>query len=413
MEGINIIGVQFRRAGKLYDFSSGDNDLRIGDQVIVDTDRGPSLAQVARIRFEEASARGDRVLKPILRRATKKELDKKSRLSEDEVTRLTKNQVDQLELKMKVLKSEVQFGGSKVVVYFTAPGRIDFRNLVKELAAQLKTRVELKQVGARDETKLLGGLGICGREYCCSTFLREFVPVSIRMAKNQNLALNPSKVSGGCGRLLCCLTYEDDVYTELRQKIPPRGTKVKIIDRGDIGIVIRSDVLNQLVLVESENGQQNLIAIKDIEVVSKSAQLDEDTDLGREEWGDDIDLALLTRVDNNQVDQGGRSSPRDSKQSQNRDGSQQRDASQSRNRPQAKRAQGDRVPSPGKPQGERPQSSPREPGEANKPQRSARGERSGRGRSRDGEGQGQRSNNSPRGRDGQKENQRNREPKKP
>ena len=120
---------------------------------------------------------------------------------------------------MRIINIEVQFGGNKVIVYFSAPGRVDFRELVKELASGLKTRVELKQVGARDEAKLTGGLGICGREFCCSSWLREFVPVSIKMAKNQNLALNPNKVSGGCGRLLCCLTYEDETYSELRQKL--------------------------------------------------------------------------------------------------------------------------------------------------------------------------------------------------
>jgi cell fate regulator YaaT (PSP1 superfamily) len=332
MEGINVIGVQFRRAGKLYDFSSGDADLRIGDHVVVDTDRGPSLAKVARIKFEDSEQPGERTLKPILRRASKKELDKKPRFGEDEVTKQTKEQVEKLELKMKVLKSEVQFGGNKVVVYFTAPGRIDFRTLVKELAASLKTRVELKQVGARDETKLLGGIGICGREYCCSTFLREFVPVSIRMAKNQNLALNPSKVSGGCGRLLCCLTYEDDVYTELRQKLPPRGTKVKLLDRGDTGIVIRSDILNQLILVDTENGQQVLVPVKEVEVISKARQVEEEAESGREEWGDDIDLALLTGADRSQVDEEEKGPQRGSQKAEGSGERQPREGSQQRNR---------------------------------------------------------------------------------
>ncbi|MEZ4743522.1 MAG: regulatory iron-sulfur-containing complex subunit RicT [Bdellovibrionota bacterium] len=297
-EGLNIVAVQFRKAGKLYDFDSGDTRLKVGDFVIVDTDRGHSLAKVAKLRYGLPRS-DDRALKSIVRKASEHELNKKSRISESEVTKFTKDAAERLKLKMRVLKSEVQFGGNKVIVYFTAPGRVDFRELVKELASGLKTRVELTQVGARDETKLLGGIGICGREFCCSTFLREFLPVSIKMAKNQNLALNPSKVSGGCGRLLCCLTYEDEVYTELRQKLPPRGARLRLLEKGVEGIVVRCDILNQLVLVKTDQGTM-LLPLKEVEVIDGKASGrqadaydDEESQLEAEEWAEGIDLKFL------------------------------------------------------------------------------------------------------------------------
>ena len=287
-KGFNIAGVQFRRAGKIYDFSCGEVALQVGDHVVVDTERGLSVARVAMIRFEV----GDHDLKPIVRKSSKSELEKPSKITLEEVISFTRSKIIQFELNMKILTADIQFGGNKLTIYFSSPGRVDFRELVKTLATGLKARVELKQVGSRDETKLIGGLGICGREYCCSSFLREFVPVSIRMAKNQNLALNPSKVSGGCGRLLCCLTYEDQVYTDLRKILPPRGTKVKLLSYGGTGDVIKSDILNQIVLVETEEGQQVSVAVADIEIVDK-AQMKAETS---EEWGEDLDLDALSSI---------------------------------------------------------------------------------------------------------------------
>src|SRR5690606_13328729 len=212
---------------------------------------------------------------------------------------VARSRVDKLQLKMSVLQSDVQFGGNKVIVYFSAPGRVDFRDLVKELAAGLKARVELKQVGARDEAKLVGGIGICGREFCCSSFLRDFVPVSIKMAKNQNLALNPSKVSGGCGRLLCCLTYENDLYTELRRKIPSRGTRLRVVgdqDFGVVGDVIKGDILNQEVVLETDDCRQVAVKLADTELVDKSAAPSiASTDA--DDWASDIDLEALASLE--------------------------------------------------------------------------------------------------------------------
>ncbi len=288
MIGVNVVGVQFRKAGKIYDFAADQHDLRIGDEVVVDTERGPSLAKVVKVKYAQPDQYQASDLKPIMRIASEKDLRPSGKITPIYAEDYTRSRVREYGLDMKVLKAEVQFGGNKIIVYFSAPGRIDFRDLVKSLATGLKARVELKQVGARDETKIIGGLGVCGREYCCSSFLREFVPVSIKMAKNQNLALNPTKVSGGCGRLLCCLTYENDLYTELRSLLPPRGTRVRLQD-GSTGQTIRSDLLNQTVEVELGAGNTVVVPVSRIEIVEKTQSREDELP----EWGEDIDLNQL------------------------------------------------------------------------------------------------------------------------
>lgn len=292
MEGTNIVGVQFRRAGRIYDFGANGHDLKVGDDVVVDTDRGPSLARVAVVRYEPIH----KDVKAIIRVATKRDLDETRKLTPEHATSYARSRVEMLQLKMSVLQSDVQFGGNKVIVYFSAPGRVDFRDLVKELANGLKARVELKQVGARDEAKLVGGIGICGREFCCSSFLRDFVPVSIKMAKNQNLALNPSKVSGGCGRLLCCLTYENDLYTELRKKLPPKGTRVRSLEDGLEGTVIKGDVLNQVILINAGEDRYLYVPLKNLEILQPGAapkEAPEEDTSEAEQWGEGIDLDVL------------------------------------------------------------------------------------------------------------------------
>lgn len=291
MPGINIVGVQFRRAGRIYDFNCKDLMLSEGDSVVVETERGASVAEVMRISYVDQDEKRWQSLKPVLRLATDKDLDS-GKLSEEHVVSFTAERVRELDLDMSVIGAEIQLSGNKVIIFFTAPGRVDFRELVKGLASGLKSRIELKQVGARDETKLVGGIGICGREYCCSSFLREFVPVSIKMAKNQNLALNPAKVSGGCGRLLCCLTYEDKVYKELRKKLPGRKAKVRL-EEGDEGIVIKSDVLSQKILVELTTGEQVTRALSKVEVLgSKSHDTSSDESM-EDDWGADLDVKEL------------------------------------------------------------------------------------------------------------------------
>jgi cell fate regulator YaaT (PSP1 superfamily) len=298
MDGINIVGVQFRRAGRIYDFMAGGLNIKVGDDVVVDTERGPSLAKVAQVSYHDPQYLKEKDLKPIIRVASRRDVEETHKLTPEYATDWTRERVEKLGLKMAILQSEVQFGGNKVIIYFSAPGRVDFRELVKELASGLKARVELKQVGARDEAKLVGGIGICGREYCCSSFLRDFVPVSIKMAKNQNLALNPSKVSGGCGRLLCCLTYENDLYTELRRNLPPRGTRVKVLEQGIFGDVLKGDVLNQVILIETDGGKLETVALEDVEIVQRGSSQDDDTEGSEAEvWGEDIDFAALAELE--------------------------------------------------------------------------------------------------------------------
>ena len=269
MNTVNVVGVQFRRAGKIYHFTAGEFDVRVGDEVIVDTDRGPSLAEVAVLKLLDRSEVGEQELKPIIRKASQKDLEPAGKLTPDHVEKFARDALKRHELNIRILKAEILLGGNKVIVYFSAPGRVDFRELVKDLATGLYARVELKQVGARDEAKLVGGIGICGREFCCSSFLREFVPVSIKMAKNQNLALNPTKVSGGCGRLLCCLTYENDTYSELRRMMPGKGAKVRVLDDGMVATVVKSDIINQMVMVISDAGNMQTLPVSQLEVLDR------------------------------------------------------------------------------------------------------------------------------------------------
>jgi cell fate regulator YaaT (PSP1 superfamily) len=322
MSYVNVVGVQFRRAGKVYDFDAADYSLRIGDSVVVETERGPSLAEVARVKYVPAESVKDGSLKRIMRVASAKDIGNQTRMTPEEAVSISGSRVRSLGLDMRILQAEVQFSGNKIILYFNSPGRVDFRDLVKDLAGALRARVELKQVGSRDEAKLIGGLGICGREFCCSSFLREFVPVSIKMAKNQNLALNPTKISGGCGRLLCCLTYEDETYTALRKLLPPRGTRIKTSDER-YGDVLKADFLNQLLLVEFEDGTQSNVKIKDAEIVERKAGVVED------EWADDIDLDALSGLQDQ--DMAGSSREKATKERDERGGqprsSQERDTS--------------------------------------------------------------------------------------
>lgn len=295
MAGLNIVEVQFRRAGRLYDFLANGLNLHVGDQVLVDSDRGASLGTVARVKFMPHWPHKDRQLKAILRVATPKELEKRPKVTEEEAVSLARKKASDFGLAMRILKAEHQFGSSRLVIYFSAPGRVDFRDLVKELAGALRSRVELKQVGARDEAKLIGGTGICGREFCCSSWLREFMPVSIKMAKNQNLALNPTKVSGGCGRLLCCLTYENDQYTAMRKEMPGKGTKIRF-PNGKRGVLLKTDLLNQSALIEDEDGAVVSVKLNEVEIIESSQGAAASTPNSQqvdETWGDDLDLSAL------------------------------------------------------------------------------------------------------------------------
>ena len=251
-----IIGVRFREAGKVYYFDPLDLEIKAGDHVIVETARGKEYGYVVRGRSEVDDEKVVPPLKPVLRKATPEDdrMAEKSRGKEKSALAICAEKVAKHELEMKLIDCEYTFDGSKILFYFTADGRVDFRELVKDLAAVFRTRIELRQIGVRDETKIRGGIGICGRELCCHTYLADFAPVSVKMAKEQNLSLNPSKISGNCGRLMCCLKNEEDAYEYLNSRLPGLGDLVRTPD-GLIGEVSGTNVLKQRVkVIVSVNG---------------------------------------------------------------------------------------------------------------------------------------------------------------
>lgn len=247
---INVIGVRFRPAGKVYFFDPAGMDIKTGDHVIVETARGIEFGHVvlgSRVVDEEKVVQP---LKPVIRMATAadEETERRNKEKEKDAFGICLEKIKKHNLQMKLIDAEYTFDNNKVLFYFTADGRIDFRELVKDLAAVFKTRIELRQIGVRDETKIMGGIGICGRPLCCHTYLSEFIPVSIKMAKEQNLSLNPTKISGVCGRLMCCLKNEEETYEELNSKLPNIGDYVTT-DDGLKGEVHSVSVLRQLVKV--------------------------------------------------------------------------------------------------------------------------------------------------------------------
>lgn len=247
---VNVIGVRFRKAGKIYYFDPAEYDIEVGQHVIVETARG---IEYGFVMIGKRAVEDDKVvspLKPVIRVATPEddEIELKNKEKEKEAFKICLEKIAKHELEMKLIDVEYTFDNNKVLFYFTADGRIDFRELVKDLASVFKTRIELRQIGVRDETKLLGGIGICGRGLCCHTYLSEFVPVSIKMAKEQNLSLNPTKISGVCGRLMCCLKNEEETYEYLNSKLPNVGDYVTT-DDGFKGEVSSVNVLRQIVKV--------------------------------------------------------------------------------------------------------------------------------------------------------------------
>lgn len=247
---VRVIGVRFRTAGKIYYFDPGKLDIRKNDHVIVETARGIEYGTVVCDPREEEDDKIVQPLKAVLRVATQKddEQEAANKQKEKEAFKICLEKIRKHNLQMKLIDAEYTFDNNKVLFYFTADGRIDFRELVKDLASVFKTRIELRQIGVRDETKILGGIGICGRPLCCHTYLSEFAPVSIKMAKEQNLSLNPTKISGVCGRLMCCLKNEEDIYEELNRRLPNVGDFVTTED-GLKGEVHSVNVLRQLVKV--------------------------------------------------------------------------------------------------------------------------------------------------------------------
>ncbi len=245
-----IIGVRFKNAGKTYYFSPGPHQLSIGDRVVVETARGVECGNVVIPNRMMPEERIVMPLKEIMRPADEKDLRQiaENSAKEKEAFRVCQQKIAAHHLDMHLVDVEYAFGGGKILFYFTADGRIDFRDLVKDLAGIFRTRIELRQIGVRDESKMLGGLGICGRPFCCATFLGDFQPVSIKMAKEQNLSLNPTKISGTCGRLMCCLKYEQEAYEDLIRTTPRVGSPVQTPEGN--GVVLEVSLLTGLLKIE-------------------------------------------------------------------------------------------------------------------------------------------------------------------
>ena len=252
-----VIGVRFRNAGKIYFFSPGKLDIPKGKHVIVETARGVEYGYVVVGTKEVEDKKIIQPLKPVIRIATQEDDTREAanRFKEKEAFKICQEKIKKHGLEMKLIQAEYTFDNNKVLFYFTADGRIDFRELVKDLASVFRTRIELRQIGVRDETKMLGGIGICGRELCCKSYLTDFVPVSIKMAKEQNLSLNPTKISGVCGRLMCCLKNEQETYEYLNSRLPSVGDSVTT-PTGMHGEVSGVNVLRQLVKVVVDNGEE-------------------------------------------------------------------------------------------------------------------------------------------------------------
>lgn len=275
---IKVIGVRFRKAGRIYSFDPADLDIKKGNHVIVETARGVEYGYVVFGVKEEKEENVVMPLKPIIRVATPEDDQKAQQNIEKgkKAFKICKEKIAKHGLEMKLIDSEYTFDNNKVLFYFTADGRIDFRELVKDLASVFKTRIELRQVGVRDDAKMLGGIGMCGRPLCCNTYLSEFIPVSIKMAKEQNLSLNPTKISGICGRLMCCLKNEQEAYEHLNSNLPNVGETVKTFD-GFKGEVTSVNVLRQKVKIVIEQNDEREIreyAVNELKFKPKKKKFD-------------------------------------------------------------------------------------------------------------------------------------------
>jgi cell fate regulator YaaT (PSP1 superfamily) len=259
------VGIRFKSGGKIYDFDSGAFVLQLGDPVIVETEMGLGFGTVARVpAAEEEETPPPKPLKKVFRKAVANDftqLQKNEELERQAHAHCVKC-INELGLRMHLFSVESTFDASRLTFFFTADGRIDFRQLVKMLVKEFKVRIEMRQVGIRNQAKMCGGLGRCGREFCCSSFIEKFEPVSIRMAKDQGLSLNPTKISGQCGRLMCCLTFENEVYQELKVKFPAIGKMIKTADQA--GKVQRINLLRQRLVILTEEGQEIEVGLDDL-----------------------------------------------------------------------------------------------------------------------------------------------------
>ncbi len=271
---VNVIGVRFRSAGKVYFFDPAGYVIKQGDNVIVETARGIEYGHVVLGPRDVEDEKIIQPLKPVIRQATDEDnaVEKRNKEKEKEAFHICLEKIQKHGLEMKLIDCEYTFDNNKVLFYFTADGRIDFRELVKDLASVFKTRIELRQIGVRDETKIVGGIGICGRPLCCHTHLSEFAPVSIKMAKEQNLSLNPTKISGVCGRLMCCLKNEEEAYEELNSKLPNVGDYVTTKDnlKGEVqSVSVLKQLVKVIVTLESDEKEVREYKVEDLRFKQK------------------------------------------------------------------------------------------------------------------------------------------------
>ena len=281
-----VIGVRFRTAGKVYFFDPLQFEIKRGDHVIVETARGIEFGTVVAGVHEVEDDKVIQPLKPVMRLAGERDIEQEAanKEKEKEAFKICKEKILKHGLEMKLIDAEYTFDNNKVLFYFTADGRIDFRELVKDLASVFKTRIELRQIGVRDETKIRGGIGICGRPLCCHSYLSDFVPVSIKMAKEQNLSLNPTKISGVCGRLMCCLTNEEETYEELNRQLPGVGDHVTTPE-GLHGEVQAVHVLRQIVkvIVTLDNDEKEIREYPAADLKFKPRRRKKDVKLSKQE----------------------------------------------------------------------------------------------------------------------------------
>lgn len=287
-----VVGVRFKKAGKIYYFDPGTEALPVGTHVIVETARGVEFGDVVVGMKEVLEKDIVAPLKKVVRVATEEDIhiNKENKDQEKEAFEMGAEKIGRHQLDMKLVDVEFTFDRNKIIFYFTADGRVDFRELVKDLAAIFKTRIELRQIGVRDEAKMIGGIGPCGKSLCCATWLGEFEPVTIKMAKEQNLSLNPAKISGICGRLFCCLKYEHETYQKMLRRIPSYGSKVRC--EAGTGEVIGSNVLTGNVKVKVKNQQDDSEAIvtchvDDLQLINKGKRLKQSPQ--KDHKGDDGD----------------------------------------------------------------------------------------------------------------------------
>ena len=275
-----VIGVRFKDVGKVYYFDPGDVQIEVGEGVIVETVRGVEFGEVVLPPREIEEEKIIKPLKSIIKKADEKDYSKleTNKKKEEEAFKTCQEKIKKHNMQMKLINVEYTFDGNKIIFYFTADGRVDFRELVKDLASIFKTRIELRQIGVRDEAKMLGGLGPCGRPCCCSQFLGDFQPVSIRMAKEQNLSLSPTKISGLCGRLMCCLNYENEHYKCMRHKLPKVGSMIKTED-GDAEVVETnaiSEMITAKIILPDNSIAVKKYTLSDIEVKMSAGNIDDD-----------------------------------------------------------------------------------------------------------------------------------------